>query len=139
MVFSNLFDLLLSAVKYVWSTERKMSTLGTEKQMSNSDYYKTKPWYAHLVGMCVCVWQKGYIIMVLSSIWLKMAGSGLFLLGMARRRKDLNFLGLEINSKVICSSGLLFAFFFFSLLLRLSSLIQFLTSVLFYFFKNFSL
>jgi hypothetical protein len=68
-----------------------------------------------------------------------MAGSGLFLLGMARRRKDLNFLGLEINSKVICSSGLLFAFFFFSLLLRLSSLIQFLTSVLFYFFKNFSL
>ncbi|KAJ6968609.1 phosphoglycerate kinase-like isoform X1 [Populus alba x Populus x berolinensis] len=40
------------------------------------------------------------------------SGSGLFLLGMARRRKDLNFLGLEINSKVICSSGLLLSFFF---------------------------
>lgn len=29
------------------------------------------------------------------------SGSGLFLLGMARRRKDLNFLGLEINSKLV--------------------------------------
>lgn len=30
------------------------------------------------------------------------SGNGLFLLGMARRRKDLNFLGLEINEKVLC-------------------------------------
>ena len=29
-----------------------------------------------------------------------MTGNGLFLLEMARRRKDLNFLGLEINEKV---------------------------------------
>ncbi|CAK7343140.1 unnamed protein product [Dovyalis caffra] len=29
------------------------------------------------------------------------SGSGLFLLGMARRRKDLNFLGLEINTKLV--------------------------------------
>ena len=35
-----------------------------------------------------------------------MTGNGLFILGMARKRKDLNFLGLEINEKV-------FAFFFF--------------------------
>lgn len=27
-------------------------------------------------------------------------GNGLFLVGMARRRKDMNFLGLEINAKV---------------------------------------
>lgn len=45
-----------------------------------------------------------------------MAGSGLFLLGMARRRKDLNFLGLEINTKVICSPAPLFASFSLSLL-----------------------
>ncbi|KAF2289888.1 hypothetical protein GH714_039030 [Hevea brasiliensis] len=29
------------------------------------------------------------------------SGTGLFLLGMARRRKDLNFLGLEINKKLV--------------------------------------
>ena len=29
-----------------------------------------------------------------------MAGNGLFLLAMAKRREDLNFLGLEINEKV---------------------------------------
>ena len=29
-----------------------------------------------------------------------MVGNGLFLLAMAKRRKDLNFLGLEINEKV---------------------------------------
>lgn len=29
-----------------------------------------------------------------------MTGNGLFLLGMARKRKDLNFLGLEVNGKV---------------------------------------
>lgn len=31
---------------------------------------------------------------------LSMAGNGLFIMGMARNRKDLNFLGLEINGKV---------------------------------------
>ena len=30
-----------------------------------------------------------------------MAGNGLFLLGMAKRRKELNYLGLEINKKVL--------------------------------------
>lgn len=30
-----------------------------------------------------------------------MTGNGLFLFRMARRRKDLNFLGLEINEKVV--------------------------------------
>ena len=29
-----------------------------------------------------------------------MAGNGLFIMGMARNKKDLNFLGLEINGKV---------------------------------------
>ena len=38
-----------------------------------------------------------------------MTGNGLFILGMARKRKDLNFLGLEINEKV---------FSFFPLLLK---------------------
>ena len=40
-----------------------------------------------------------------------MTGNGLFILGMARKRKDLNFLGLEINEKV-------FSFFVFPLLLK---------------------
>jgi len=40
-----------------------------------------------------------------------MTGNGLFILGMAIKRKDLNFLGLEINEKV-------FAFFIFPLLLK---------------------
>lgn len=53
--------------------------------------------------------------MNISYFWLKMAGNGLFLLEMARRRKDLNFLGLEINRKVSCSS-----IFFFSLFTILS-------------------
>jgi hypothetical protein len=35
-----------------------------------------------------------------------MTGNGLFIRGMARKRKDLNFLGLEMNEKV-------FFFFFF--------------------------
>ncbi|PIN05212.1 tRNA (guanine(46)-N(7))-methyltransferase [Handroanthus impetiginosus] len=30
-----------------------------------------------------------------------MTGNGLFLFGMARRRKDMNFLGLEINEKLV--------------------------------------
>lgn len=33
-----------------------------------------------------------------------MPGNGLFLFGMARMRKDLNFLGLEINEKVCFAS-----------------------------------
>lgn len=37
----------------------------------------------------------GRKLLVLNSI-----GNGLFLFGMARRRKDFNFLGLEINRKV---------------------------------------
>jgi tRNA G46 methylase TrmB len=40
-----------------------------------------------------------------------MLGNGLFILGMASKRKDLNFLGLEINEKVLFF--LFFSFLFF--------------------------
>jgi tRNA G46 methylase TrmB len=43
-----------------------------------------------------------------------MLGNGLFILGMARKRKDLNFLGLEINEKVFFF--LSFYFILFNLL-----------------------
>lgn len=68
-----------------------------------------------------------------------MAGNGLFLLGMARRRKDLNFLGLEINRKV----NVIYFLSRFSLSSTppppgphsLASLLQFLTSFVYKFFS----
>ena len=40
-----------------------------------------------------------------------MTGNGLFIRGMARKRKDLNFLGLEMNEKVFFFFFLFLSFF----------------------------
>ena len=84
-----------------------------------------------IVGMCSCD---------VHDFWLKVVGSGLFILGMARRRKDLNFLGVEIYTKVIWSSGLIFPSFFSYLFFFLSFLldsISYFCSYLFLFKKEY--
>lgn len=48
-----------------------------------------------------------------------MAGNGLFLLGMAKRKKDWNFLGLEINEKV----------FFIGICTHFATLLTFITKL----------